>query len=68
MSLPAYTLKGLEKQFEKRRDHPLKAKILMVRLRQSLVAFERASKEEKDEILERWRGVGLDKGSFRYVK
>lgn len=62
--IPAYTLKGVEKQFQKRHDRELKAKILAIRLRQSLVEFERASKAEKEEVLERWRGLGLDKKGF----
>ncbi|KAG9230525.1 hypothetical protein BJ875DRAFT_384927 [Amylocarpus encephaloides] len=60
-SLPAYTLKGLEKQFQKRHDRPLKAKILAIRLKQSLTEFERASHADKDEVIERWRTLGLDK-------
>ena len=53
--IPGYTLKGLEKQLAKRYSRDLKAKILTVRLRQSLTDYSRASEEEKQEILRRWR-------------
>jgi hypothetical protein len=33
----------------------LKAKILQVRLRQGLVAYGKASEEEKDQVIERWK-------------
>ena len=58
LGVPGYTLKGLEKQFEKRFDRELKAKILEVRLRQGMVAYGRASKEEKEQIISRWRELG----------
>jgi hypothetical protein len=57
--LPAYTLKGVEKQFEKRRDRNLQAKILNVRLKQGMDAFRRASEEERQEILRRWKELGV---------
>ncbi|TVY44536.1 Sterol 3-beta-glucosyltransferase [Lachnellula occidentalis] len=52
--VPGYTLKGLEKQFEKRYNRELKAKLITVRLRQGIAEFERASKEQKEEITRRW--------------
>jgi hypothetical protein len=58
VGLPAYSLKGLEKQIEKRHERTLKAQILEVRLRQAMVAFERATQEEKDAILARWNEMG----------
>jgi hypothetical protein len=58
LGVPAYTMKGLEKQIEKRFDRDLKAKILEVRLRQGMAAYGRASKEEKEEIIARWRELG----------
>jgi hypothetical protein len=57
--LPAYTLKGVEKQFEKRRDRNLQAKILNVRLKQGMDAFRRATEEERQEILRRWKELGV---------
>jgi sterol 3beta-glucosyltransferase len=68
LSLPAYTLKGVEKQFEKRHSRPLQAKFLAIRIRQSLAEFEKATKEEKDEIIARWKEQGFDKGSFSGLK
>jgi len=58
VGIPAYTLKGWEKQVEKRFDRRLKAKILEVRLRQGLVAYSKATKEEKEEVLSRWSEFG----------
>jgi sterol 3beta-glucosyltransferase len=58
IGLPAYTLKGAEKHIKKRSDRDLKAEILAVRLRQSLAAFRRASKEDKQEILKLWNQFG----------
>jgi hypothetical protein len=58
LGVPAYTLKGVEKQVEKRFDRGLKAKILEVRLRQGLVAYNKATQEEKDEVLCRWNEFG----------
>ena len=58
IGIPAYTLKGLEKQIEKRFDRELKAKILSVRLRQGMVAYGRVTKEEKAEIISRWKELG----------
>jgi hypothetical protein len=60
VGLPGYTLKGVEKQMEKRFDRDLKAKILEVRMRQGLAAFERASDAEKQEILKRWKEYGVE--------
>jgi len=56
--IPGYGLKGVEKQLEKRLDRELKAKVLEIRLRQGLSAYKRASREEREEILERWREFG----------
>ena len=43
--IPGYTLKGLEKQLEKRYSRGLKANLLVVRIKQGILAFERASEE-----------------------
>jgi hypothetical protein len=58
LGIPGYTLKGLEKQIEKRFDRELKAKILSVRLRQGMAAYGRATKEQKAEIISRWKEFG----------
>lgn len=58
IGVPAYTLKGLEKQIEKRFDRQLKARILEVRLRQGMTVYGRASKAEKDEIIAKWKEMG----------
>jgi hypothetical protein len=54
-----YTLKGVEKQFEKRYSRGLKANLIAQRLKQGLRHFGMATKEEKDEILKRWGELGL---------
>lgn len=43
--MPGYTLKGLEKQLEKRYSRGLKASLLVVRIKQGILAFERATEE-----------------------
>lgn len=58
LGVPAYTAKGLEKQIEKRFDRDLKARILEVRLKQGMTAYGRASKEEKQVVLSRWKQLG----------
>jgi sterol 3beta-glucosyltransferase len=68
LSLPAYTLKGVEKQFEKRHNRPLVAKLLAIRIRQSLASFENVTQQEKDDVIARWKEQGFDKGSFVNVK
>lgn len=55
VGVPAYTMKGLEAQFEKRYERALKAKILQVRLRQGVTVYGRASQEEKDLVISRWK-------------
>lgn len=59
VGIPGYTLKGLERQLEKRHSRGLKAGLLMVRLRQGIVAFGRATEEQKEEIRKRWREGGF---------
>jgi len=58
--MPGYTLKGLEKQLEKRYSRGLKANLLVVRIKQGILAFERASEEEREEIRKRWVELGCD--------
>lgn len=57
--LPGYTLKGLEKQFEKRYTRDLKAKLIAIRLRQGIAEFERVTVEEKEETVSRWKELGV---------
>ncbi|KAF9871095.1 udp- transferase [Colletotrichum karsti] len=52
--LPGYTLKGIEKELSKHRLTKLKAEVLLIRLRQGIHEFRRASAEEKAEVIERW--------------
>jgi hypothetical protein len=54
-----YTLKGVEKQFEKRYDRNLKANLIAQRLKQGLRLFGQATEEEKQEILKRWQELGI---------
>jgi hypothetical protein len=54
IGLPGYTLKGLERQLEKRHTRGLRAGLLMVRIRQGIVDFGRASEEEREVIRKRW--------------
>lgn len=56
--LPGYTLKGAEKQLEKRSDRDLRAQILKMRLTEGLAEFSRTTLEEREEILRRWKEFG----------
>lgn len=60
--VPGYTLKGLEKQLEKRYSRGLKAGLLVVRIKQGIVAFGRASEGEKEEVRRRWRELCTREG------
>lgn len=53
--LPGYTLKGIEKQLETRKDRDLKAQVLKVRLQQGLSEFKKSTPEEREAILKRWK-------------
>jgi hypothetical protein len=55
--LTGYTLKGVEKQFEKRYDRGMKANLLAIRLKQGLRDFGQATEEEKQDILKRWKDL-----------
>ncbi|KAH8687247.1 hypothetical protein BGZ60DRAFT_363549 [Tricladium varicosporioides] len=57
--LPGYTLKGVEKQIQKRKQRDLKARILTIRLRQAVLEFERTTREEKNEIIKRWKELNV---------
>jgi hypothetical protein len=57
--MTGYTLKGVEKQFEKRLDRGLKANLIAQRLKQGLRQFGQATEEDKKEILKRWADLGV---------
>lgn len=56
-----YTLKGVEKQLEKRFSRKLKAGLLVVRIRQGIREFEAATEVEREEIRRRWKELGCEK-------
>ncbi|KAF4953377.1 hypothetical protein FSARC_12428 [Fusarium sarcochroum] len=55
--LPGYTLKGLEKELMRHHLTPLKAEILLIRLRHGLSDWRKATQEEKDEAVRRWKAL-----------
>ena len=55
--LPGYTLKGIEKQIEKRADRDLKAQLIQVRLKQGIAAFRQTTEEEKQKIIKTWKKI-----------
>lgn len=59
--LPGYTLKGIERELSKRRLTTLQAELYLIRLRQSNYDYEKATEEEKVEIVERWHAILLEK-------
>ncbi|KAJ6780273.1 hypothetical protein PWT90_10506 [Aphanocladium album] len=52
--LPGYTLKGVERALSKRHLTKLKAEILLIRLRKSLMEFRDASAEEREAVVDKW--------------
>ncbi len=52
--LPGYTLKGVERELSKRHLTKLKAEILLLRLRKSLMDFREATEEERDAVVAAW--------------
>ncbi|KAK6582030.1 hypothetical protein PZA11_005727 [Diplocarpon coronariae] len=60
LGLPGYTLKGLEKQVEKRYNRGLKASLIVVRIKQGILEFERSTEEEREDIRKRWLEMGCD--------
>lgn len=52
LGIPGYTLKGIERQVEKRKDRMLKADILVVRLRQGIWEFGAVGEEDRKKVLE----------------
>ncbi|OAR01130.1 hypothetical protein LLEC1_07272 [Akanthomyces lecanii] len=52
--LPGYTLKGVERELSKRHLTKLKAEILLIRLRKSLMDFREATEEEREEVVQAW--------------
>jgi sterol 3beta-glucosyltransferase len=57
--VPGYTLKGIEKQLEKRHDRPLKARLLVVRMKQGIVGLDKGNEEEKSLVVKRWKELVL---------
>jgi len=57
-AIPGYTLKGIERQFEKRFDRCLKANLLMTRMKQGIAEYKTASEEDKQLIVKRYEELG----------
>ncbi|KAK5998061.1 Sterol 3-beta-glucosyltransferase UGT80B1 [Cladobotryum mycophilum] len=55
--LPGYTLKGVEKECSKRHLTKLKAELLVIRLRQGIDDFRRATPEERQEVITKWNAL-----------
>jgi hypothetical protein len=53
--LSGYSLKGLEKELQKRQLTKLKAELLLIRLRQSIEDYKEAPEPERDLAVERWK-------------
>jgi hypothetical protein len=60
LGIPGYTLKGIERQIEKRKDRMLKADILVVRLRQGIWEFGAVDEEERKKILAAYEKLVAD--------
>jgi hypothetical protein len=52
-------LKGIEKQLGKRHNRDLKARLLIIRMKQGIVGFDRASEDEKNLVVKRWKELVL---------
>jgi hypothetical protein len=52
-----YSLKGVEKEFAKRRLTRLKAELLLIRMRQGIEEYMEASEEERLEAVKRWKSL-----------
>jgi sterol 3beta-glucosyltransferase len=55
--VPGYTLKGIERALSKHRLTTLQAEIYLIRLRQAVSDSERATKEEREGVVERWKAL-----------
>ncbi|KAM0324920.1 hypothetical protein ACHAQA_007886 [Verticillium albo-atrum] len=55
--LPAYTLKGIEKECSKHHLTKFKAEFLLIRMRQGIEEFIKATPEEKDEAVAQWKRI-----------
>lgn len=53
-SLPAYTLKGLEREIHKRRLYKLEADLLIIRIQQLLAEWPELTDEDKSGIITAW--------------
>lgn len=52
--LPGYTLKGIERALSKHRLTTLQAELYLIRLRQAVRDMEKATEEERMEVVARW--------------
>jgi hypothetical protein len=57
--ITGYTLKGLEREIEKRHLRDLKAGMLAVRLKQGIADFGRTTEAQREEIVKRWQEGGF---------
>lgn len=55
--VPGYTLKGIERALSKHRLTTLQAELYLIRLRQAAHDFERATAEERAEVVGRWKAL-----------
>ena len=55
LGLGGYSLKGVEKEFAKRRLTRLQAELLLIRLRQSIEEYKEAPEDERMEAIKRWK-------------
>jgi sterol 3beta-glucosyltransferase len=55
--VPGYTLKGIERELSKHRLTSLQAELYLIRLRQAVNDREKATQQEKDEVVERWKAL-----------
>ncbi|KAF4332436.1 udp transferase [Fusarium beomiforme] len=53
-AIPGYTLKGIEKEMSKHHLTKLKSEIMLIRLRQSIDDFRRATPEEREAVVATW--------------
>jgi hypothetical protein len=53
--LPGYTLKGIERALSKHRLTTLQAELYLIRLRQAVRDMEKATEEEKMEVVHKWK-------------
>jgi sterol 3beta-glucosyltransferase len=54
-AVPGYTLKGIERTLHKRRLTPLKAEVILIRMRQMFDEVSRSTDEERETVVRRWK-------------